>query len=111
MFARHHFGRIVGTAIAVAAVGLSTSGIAAADATSEEFLRNVAADGVHFGPEAAVIQRAQVVCTAFSASRSPATVYPRLLNTLQPFSPEQAALFIADAVQAYCPRYADLLVS
>jgi uncharacterized protein DUF732 len=107
MFARHDIAKLVGTAIAVAAVGLTAPGSAAADPTDDAFLRNVTADGVNFANPPEVIQKAQMVCAAFSGGLSPARTHPTLDDSAM--TQRQAALFMADAVQAYCPRYADLL--
>jgi hypothetical protein len=110
MFARHNIAKLVGTAIAVAALGLAAPGSAAADATDVAFLRKALADGVNFGPQEDVIQRARVVCEAFGSGTSPANVHAKVLKD-SAFSPRQAAVFMADAVQAYCPRYAGLFIS
>lgn len=110
MFARQDFAKLVGTATAVAALGLTTPGSAAADATDDAFLRKVLADGVNFGGSPAVIQRARVVCEAFGAGMSPASVHAKI-QAASAFAPRQTAVFMADAVQAYCPGYADLFIS
>jgi hypothetical protein len=110
VFIRHNIAKLVGTSIAVAALGLVAPGSAAADSTDVAFLRKVLADGVNFGPQEDVIQRARVVCEAFGTGMSPANVHAKILNN-SAFSPRQTAVFMADAVQAYCPRYADLFIS
>jgi hypothetical protein len=107
MFARHHIAKLAGTAIAVATVGLAAPGTAAADPTDDAFLRNVTADGVNFANPPEVIQKAQVVCAAYSGGLSLARMYPTLGDSAMTHG--QAALFMADAVQAYCPKYTDLL--
>lgn len=110
MFARHHIAKLVGTAMAAAALGLSTAGSAAADPTDDAFLRRLAADGVMFAGSAAVIQKAQVVCGAFSAGMSPAGVHTTMMGDTA-MTPAQMALFMAEAVQAYCPSFAGQLFS
>ena len=110
MFARHDIAKLVGTAIAAAALGPTTAGSAAADSTDDAFIHRVAADRILFATPTAVIERAHVVCEAFSTGASPATVHATMLNN-SAMSPRQTALFMADAVQAYCPKYADLLFS
>jgi hypothetical protein len=107
MFARHDIAKLVGTAIAVAAVGLTAAGSAAADPTDDAFLRKVSADGVEFANPPEIIQKAEVVCAALSDGSSPARKHPTLDSSA--LTPREAALFMADAVQAYCPSYADLL--
>src|ERR1700739_1764318 len=107
MSTRHDIAKLVGTVIAVAAVGLTAPASAAADPIDDAFLRKVTADGVNFANPPEVIQKAQVVCAAFSGGLSLATLHPTLDDGAM--TQRQAALFMADAVQAYCPRYTDLL--
>jgi hypothetical protein len=106
MLARHDTTKLVGTAIAVAALSLLTPGSAVADATDNAFLQKTYAEGVNFSQPAVMIQRARTVCEAFASGLSPANVHQLTLDH-SAFSPGQAAIFMADAVQAYCPRYAD----
>ena len=110
MFARHGIAKLVGTGIAVAALGLTTPGLAAADATDEAFLSKLFDDAILFGNGDVVIKKAHMVCDAFDADMSPASVRAKALGDLA-FNPRQAALFMAHAVQAYCPSYADQVVS
>ena len=110
MLARHHIAKLFGTAIAVAALGLVTPGSAAADATDDAFLKKLFDDAVNFSGPETNIQRARTVCEAFASGKSPANVHELTLNQ-SAFSPRQAAVFMADAVQAYCPRYADQFTS
>jgi Protein of unknown function (DUF732) len=106
MFARHDIAKLVGTAIAVVALGLVAPGSAVADATDDAFLQKVFADAVNFSQPEVTIQRARTVCEAFASGKSPASIHELILNH-SAFSASQAAIFMADAVQAYCPRYAD----
>ena len=106
MFARHHIGKLFGAAIAVAALSLVTPGGAAADATDDAFLKQLFADGVNFSQPEQIVKRARTVCEAFASGKSPATIHQLTLND-SAFTPRQAAVFMADAVQAYCPRYSD----
>lgn len=105
MSARHIITKLVGAAIAVAAVGLGTPGIAAAD-THEDlaFLSKLYADAVDFSQADLVIQRARTICDRFAAGDSPVKVHEAVM-TKSAFSPRQAAIFMADAVQAYCPQF------
>ncbi len=105
MFARHDIAKLVGTGMAVAALSLTTPGSAAADAADDAFLHKLFDDGVSFSGAENAIQRARTVCEAFASGMSPANVHEMTLNH-SAFSPRQAAIFMADAVQAYCPRYA-----
>jgi hypothetical protein len=112
MSARHNITKLVGAAIAVAAVGLGTPGIAAAYTpedpayTPEDLalFKKLYADGVDFSEANQVIQRARTVCDRFAAGDSPVEVHEAVI-TNSAFSPRQAAIFMADAVQAYCPQF------
>jgi uncharacterized protein DUF732 len=110
MFARHDIAKLVGTGIAVAALSLTTPGSAAADATDDAFLHKLFDDAVNFSDPAQSIQRARTVCEAFASGMSPAEVHELTLNH-SAFSPRQAAIFMADAVQSYCPGYAEQFIS
>ena len=110
MFDRHHIAKLFGAAIAVAALGLVTPGGAAADATDDAFLKKLFADGVNFSQPEKIIPRARTVCEAFASGKSAANVHELTLNQ-SAFSPRQAAIFMADAVQAYCPGYAGQFMS
>lgn len=110
-FARHDIAKLVGTAIAVAALGLTIPGSAAADDPEDAFVHKIAADGIDFGGQGENILMGQKVCEAFSAGMSPARVHATMLNHDSARTPRQTALFMADAVQFFCPRYADLFIS
>jgi len=104
MFVCHGIAKTVGTAIAGTALSLGAAGMAVADSTDDgAFFQTLAADGVMFSGSAAVYQKAQVVCEAFSAGMSPEGVQAAML-TDSAMSPQQMAVFIAISVQFYCPR-------
>jgi Protein of unknown function (DUF732) len=111
MFARKEIATVVGTAMAVAALVLITPANAAADATDDAFSRKLFADAIDFASQEAQVKRAREVCESFDAGMSPAEVHETILSGSRsrlgsPFSPRQAAIFMADAVQFYCPGYA-----
>jgi hypothetical protein len=110
-FARHDIAKLVGTAIAVAALGLTIPGSAAADDPEDAFVRKVAAHGLDLGSGGEDILLGEKVCAAFSGGMSPARVQATMLNHDSARTPRQTALFMTDAVQAFCPRYADLFIS
>jgi Protein of unknown function (DUF732) len=110
MFARHDVPKLFGAAIAVAALGLVTPGSAAADATDDAFLKKLFADAIDFSQPEQAIPRARTVCEAFASGKSPANVHQLTLDH-SAFSPRQAAIFMADAVQAYCPGYGNQFMS
>jgi hypothetical protein len=106
MFARHDIAKLVGTTIAVAAVGLIAPGRAAGDSTDDAFFHRVSADAVSNGNRSEMIQRAQDVCSAFTDGISVARLTTDLSGAM---TPRMVALFMNDAVQSYCPRYSGLL--
>ena len=111
MFARHDVAKLVGAATTVVvALGMVTPGSAAADSTDDAFLRQLFADGVDFSQPEQAIPRARTVCEAFASGKSPATVHELTLDH-SAFTPRQAAVFMADAVQAYCPGYSNQFMS
>jgi Protein of unknown function (DUF732) len=55
------------------------------------------------------VQRARSVCEFFGEGMSSAKVHEKIMDG-SAFSPRQAAIFMADAVQAYCPEYAGLFI-
>ena len=73
-------------------------------------LKKLFDDGVNFSQPEQIIPRARTVCEAFASGKSPSNVHELLLSH-SAFSPRQAAVFMADAVQAYCPRYAGQFMS
>jgi hypothetical protein len=109
-FTRHYIAKLLGAAIALAALSLVSPGSAAADATDHAFLTKLFADGVNFSQPEQIIQRGRTVCEAFASGKSPATVH-ELIKNMSAFTPRQTAIFMADAVQAYCPRYAGQFMS
>ncbi len=104
-FARHDIAKLVGATITVAALGLTTPGIASADAVDQAFLSKLFADAVLFAGADVVIPKAREACDEFDAGMSPASIHEKLVFN-SAFVPRQAAISMADAVQAYCPRHA-----
>lgn len=105
MFARHDVTKLVGVAIGLAALGLFAPSTAAADATDVAFRQKLFADGVNFAPKEKIAERARVVCELFASGMSSASVHAHIVDD-SAFTPRQAAVFMADAVQFYCPEHA-----
>lgn len=110
MFASHDVVKLVGVATAVAALGLAAPGTAAADATDDAFMHKLFADGVNFAVPEKAVTRARQVCDLFGQGMSPAGVHAKILAD-SAFSSRQTAIFMADAVQSYCPGYAGQFIS
>ena len=109
-FAYHDTAKFLGIAVAVASLGMTFPASAAADATDDAFMHKLFADALDFAPPELAVPRARVVCDAFRANMSPEKVHSKILNT-SAFTATQAAVFMADAVSAYCPSYAGLFTS
>jgi hypothetical protein len=109
MFAGHDVTKLVGVAIGLAALGLAAPSTVAADATDDAFMHKLFADGVDFAPKGTAVPRARVVCDLFASGMSSASVNAHVVAH-SAFTPRQAAIFMADAVQFYCPEHAGLFI-
>jgi hypothetical protein len=107
---RRNVAKLVATTMTGVALGLTTQAIAAADATDDAFVVKVSNDALYFSSRNQVILAGHRICAAFSAGGTPAQVHEALLQQ-SGFTSRQSAIFMADAVQAYCPRYASQFVS
>jgi hypothetical protein len=107
---RQHVVKLVAASISAAALGLTIPGLATADATDDAFIVQVANDALNFSSRNAVIAAGHQVCAAFSSGRTPAQVH-EVMHESSTFTPRQTAIFMADAVHAYCPKYASQFVS
>ena len=105
MMLARHVTKLVGVAIGLAALGLVAPSTAAADPTDDAFRQKLFTDGVNFAPKEKVAERARVVCELFASGMSPASVDAHIVAD-SAFTPRQAAVFMADAVQFYCPEHA-----
>jgi len=111
MLARHDVTKLVSVALAIAALGLATPGAAAADdAADDAFMHKLFADAIDFAPKGRAVPRARSVCEFFGEGMSSAKVHEKIMDG-SAFSARQAAIFMADAVQAYCPEYTGLFIS
>jgi hypothetical protein len=110
MFGRHHITKIVAAVTAIAALGITVPGTAAADATDDAFMHKLFVDGVNFAVPEMALKRARVVCDLFGKGMSPAGVHAKILAD-SAFSARQTAIFMADAVQSYCPGYGGQFIS
>lgn len=104
-FASHHVAGLLGVATTVAALGLAAPGTASADATDDAFMHKLFADGINFAVPEQAVPRAQKVCELFGKGMSPASVHAKIMAD-SAFSSRQTGIFMADAVQSYCPAYA-----
>jgi hypothetical protein len=109
MLARFEITKLVGAAAAVTALALALPSTAVADTADDAFMYKLFADGVAFAPKEKAITRARVVCGLFDGGASSQSVLARVVAD-SAFSSRQAAIFMADAVQYYCPNHAGLFM-
>ncbi|RDH76720.1 DUF732 domain-containing protein [Mycolicibacterium moriokaense] len=108
--ARRGIAKMIGTGLVVAAVGLMTPGVAAADTTEDAFLSKLFQQALLFNSRQKVLPKAHAVCDTLAAGGSTADAREAALwdTTL---SPTQAATFMADSVAAFCPGSTGSLTS
>lgn len=116
MIVHHNICKLIGTAVAAIALSLTAPGHAAADAHDDAFSQKLFDDAINFAGQQLAVKRARETCAAFDAGMSPAEVHEAVMSGTahsegSAYSPEQAAIFMADAVQFYCPGYANLFLS
>jgi hypothetical protein len=113
LFACSNAAKLASITIATAAaatLALASAGIAIADATDDAFMHRLFADGLAFAPAEKAVPRARLVCQAFDAGMPTGSVHAKVLSE-SAFTARQAAIFMADAVSAYCPKYASQFIS
>lgn len=85
---------------------LLTAGIAQADSTDDDFLRQVNNVGVTGAP-ADLIRNAHMVCTGLDSGMTPDSLTDAFVSQMG-FTPTRAGTFVASAVTHYCPQYSNL---
>lgn len=108
MLARHRMSKLLGAAVLVIGMNLGAQFSAGAETSDDAFLRAVSADALTFDLPEVLVHQAKVVCQAFAAGMSPATINTEMQKRV-PLLPRQTGLFMARAVQSYCPGYAGKL--
>jgi hypothetical protein len=110
MFLNHRFvvasafGLVVGGA-ALGVTALATSGTAEASTTDDAFIAQMKAMGVTFSSPQIAVKDAHQVCKELAAGESGTDVAAQVVSQTD-LSPKQAAFFVVDATNAYCPQYA-----
>jgi hypothetical protein len=95
--------RTVIAALAAIAISLGNATPVAHATGTDDFLRQVRADGIGVGvPDGAVLEDAQEVCDLLDYQQS---AYPYLARYAG-LGPRHSAKFIADATTYLCPQYA-----
>jgi hypothetical protein len=110
MFSNHRFvvasavGLIVGGA-ALGVAALATSGTAGASTTDDAFIAQMKAMGVTFSSPQIAVTDAHQVCKELAAGKSGTDIAAQVVSQTD-LNPKQAAFFVVDATNAYCPQYA-----
>lgn len=101
--------KLATTAVAAAALalaGLAGAATASANGVDDEFLSNIAAADITWGSERAVIKQAHLVCQFFDEGATAVDVAEEILAGTD-LNTEQTAVFMVEAVSAYCPEHLD----
>ena len=96
-----------GTALVTGALGfaaVATSGNASAlHSPNDAFLAEIGRAGITFESTATSISNARYVCTTLADGESPMSVSTDIL-AITDLTAHQAAVFVAAAMENYCPR-------
>jgi hypothetical protein len=101
------------TAIGAAAIGLAAfagAGTAAASTPDDTFLAQMKGLGVTFNSPQEAVREGHVVCTKLAAGKTGLDVFHEVLSQTH-LTARQAAHFVIDATDAYCPELAGQLTS
>ncbi|ORV92947.1 hypothetical protein AWC11_06750 [Mycobacterium interjectum] len=100
----------VTTAVGAAAVGLAlaTAGAAGASTADDAFITEMRGLGVTFTSPQEAIQEGHQVCRELAAGKTGTDVATEVLSQTN-LTTKQAAYFVVDAAQAYCPQLSSRL--
>jgi hypothetical protein len=95
----------VTTAIGAAAIGLAvaTAGAAGASTADDAFITEMRGLGVTFTSPQEAVKAGHQVCKELAAGRTGTEVATEVLSQTN-LTTKQAAYFVVDATQAYCPQ-------
>ena len=112
MFTNHRITTLAATAILTTGLGLGafvSAATAAAAPVDDQFVSDISSAGIPYDSPAAAITSAHSVCDSLSAGQSLMELGRQIHNTT-PWTPKQAAVFVVDSVNAYCPENHDKLL-
>lgn len=100
----------VTTAVGAAAVGLAlaTAGAAGASTADDAFITEMRGLGVTFTSPQEAIKEGHQVCRELAAGKTGTDVAGEVLSQTN-LTTKQAAYFVVDAAQAYCPQLSSRL--
>jgi len=95
----------VTTAIGAAAVGLAvaTAGAAGASTTDDSFIDQMTSVGITFTSPQEAVKEGHQVCRELASGKTGTDVASEVLSQTD-LTTKQAAYFVVDATQAYCPQ-------
>jgi hypothetical protein len=105
MFSNHRL--VVASAVGAAALGLAAlaaSGTAGANTTDDVFIAQMSAVGVTFSSPQTAVKDAHLVCKQLAAGSTGTDIANDVVKQTD-LSPKQAAIFVVNATQTYCPQY------
>ena len=107
----HKVVKLAGTALVAGALGLAavaTAGTAGAlRSADDQFLTEIASEGIGYDSPEAAIENGHYVCSSFDDGASIGELGHEILQNSD-LTTHQAAAFIVVAVGSYCPEYTDL---
>jgi hypothetical protein len=112
MFATNRVARFAATAVAAAGLGLAAlAGAGTAGAFSspdDEFLANIADEGISYDSARTAVSNAHYVCGAIDDGADPLDLGDEILANTD-LTSHQAAVFVVESVFTYCPENTVLL--
>jgi hypothetical protein len=108
MFSNHRFSTVVASAVGAAALGLAalaTSTTAGANTTDDAFIAEMQAVGVTFTSPQTAVQEGHQVCNELASGKTGTDIANEVISVTD-LSSKQAAYFVVNATQTYCPQYA-----
>ena len=112
MFTNHRITTFATAAILTTGMGLGalvSAATAAAAPADDKFVSEISSAGIPYDSPAAAITSAHSVCDTLSAGQSLMELGRQIHNTT-PWTPKQAATFVVDSVNTYCPENHDKLL-
>jgi Protein of unknown function (DUF732) len=110
MFPNHRFvvastiRLVAGGAAALGLAALVASATAGATTTDDVFIAQMSAVGVTFSSPQTAVKDAHLVCNELAAGRTGTDIAIDVVKQTD-LSPKQAAIFVVNATQTYCPQY------
>jgi hypothetical protein len=112
VFTNHRITTLAATAILTTGLGLGafvSAATAAAAPVDDQFLSDISSAGIAYDSPTVVISDAHTVCNNLSAGQSLMALGHQIHQSTD-WTPKQAATFVVDSVNTYCPENHDKLL-